>query len=86
MPKSGFALETTVAEKLYEAIEKALPKVSPRDKAEVAQIVINTLARLSISDLAKFNNGMVDYITLSDRSKQDVLSMICVKVTEFKIG
>ncbi|HBB44253.1 MAG: hypothetical protein UW27_C0004G0041 [Parcubacteria group bacterium GW2011_GWA1_44_13] len=84
--KSNFLLETVVAEKLYEELFPALPDVSSRRKADTAQVVINTLARMSIRDLADFNNAMVDYISLPKQSKEAVLQRLCVKITELKVG
>mgnify|MGYP001612238195 CR=1 FL=1 len=86
MSINNFALADAVAERLHEAIEKGLPDMSSRRKADSAMVVINTLARLSIRDLAIFNEAMVDYITLPKDMQEEALSRLCVKITEFKIG
>lgn len=86
MNQSGLALEEIVSQRLYEALNKALPKIRSRDKADLALLIVNTLANLQISELAYFNNAIVDYITLPKESKEHVLSSFCIKITELKIG
>lgn len=83
MNKTGFALENVVAENLYHSIKKALPNARAKEKAEMAQIIINTLARLSVADIARFHNAMVDYMTLESKGKEEVISRLCVKITEY---
>lgn len=85
MNQTGIALEEVVAERLYEALNKALPKIRSRDKADLALSIVNTLADLQISELANFNKAMVDFITLPKESKEHTLSRLCVKITEFKV-
>lgn len=86
MSHNTFGLEMAVAERLYESIHVALPKISMREKAEIAQTVINTLSMLPPYELANFHNAMVDYITLPKQSKIEVLSILRRKVTEVRIG
>lgn len=84
MNQSGFALEEVVAQRLYEALNKALPKIRSRDKADLALSIVNTLANLQMSELANFNKAMVDFITLPKESQQHILSRLCVIITEVK--
>lgn len=89
MTKTGFALEEVIAQRLYDALNEALPKLRARDKAEIALTILkmlNTLSILPVSKLADFNNAMVDYITLPNDKKENVRSRLCVKITEMKFG
>ena len=81
---TNFALEAAVAEKLHKELSPALHHLdlTSRVQADTALIVINTLSKMPVRDLANFNNAMVDYITLPRESKEAALSRICVMLTE----
>lgn len=84
--KSGFRLEATVAEKLHEVFDKTNPEMSSRRRADTAQVVINTLSELSPWELEQFKDVMLDYITLTEQSRIEVLSRLCGKMTTLEIG
>lgn len=84
--RSGFRLEATVAEKLHEVFGKTNPEMTSRRRADAAQIAINTLSGLSPWELEQFKDAMLDYITLTEESKREVLSRLCGKMTTLETG
>lgn len=88
MYNAHLALTENIALRLYEPIisslSKSSPKLNARAKSDLALTIVSSLACLSVPNLAKFNNAIVDFIALPKQNKEDVLSRICVKITEMK--
>lgn len=84
--RSGFRLEATVAEKLHDVFGKTNPEMTSRMRADAAQVAINTLSSLSPWELEQFKEAMLDYVTLTEESRIEVLSRLCGIMTTLEIG